>query len=310
MEKRIICGNEGLEVSIVGLGCNAFGNRIDESSTHHVINAAIESGINFLDTAESYGDGKSESYMGTGLRGKRNDIFIATKFGFTSSNVEGKNRGSSENIRTSVEMSLRRLKTDWIDLYQLHRPDEDTPVIETMGTLEDLVKEGKIRYYGCSYFTGKQMKEASESAKKQGFAGFMTAQNAWNILEREIEEDLIPVCESEDITILPYYPIARGLLTGKYKRNAEAPPGSRLEGNSYLDEANFDVIEKLEQYANDHGYDLLTLAISWLASQPVTASVIAGASKPEQSISNAASSRWKMNPENLSEISAIASGGE
>ena len=310
MEKRKICGNEGIEVSIVGLGCNAFGNRIDESSTHHVINAAIESGINFLDTAESYGDGKSESYMGTGLKGKRNDIFIATKFGFTSSNVKGKNRGSSENIRISIEMSLRRLKTDWIDLFQLHRPDEDTPIIETMGTLEELVKEGKIRFYGCSYFTGEQMKNAADEAKKEGFIGFMTAQNAWNVLEREIEEDLIPVCESENITVLPYCPIARGLLTGKYKRNTDAPTGSRLEGNSYLEEANFDIIEKLEQYAVDHGYDLLTLAISWLASQSVTASVIAGASKPEQSISNAAASRWKMTSENLAEISNIASSGE
>ena len=310
MEKHKICGEDGLEVSIVGLGCNAFGNRIDESSTHNVINAAIESGINFLDTAESYGDGLSETYMGTGLQEKRKNIFLATKFGFTSSNVEGKNRGSKENIKTSVEMSLRRLKTDWIDLYQLHRPDKDTPINETMGTLEELVQEGKIRYYGCSYFTGKEMTSAVDNAKKHNYTGFMTAQNAWNVLEREIEEDLIPVCESENITILPYYPIARGLLTGKYKRNKDAPSGSRLEGNSYLDEANFDVIEKLEIYAQDHGYDLLTLAISWLASHPVTASVIAGASKPEQSISNAASARWKMSTENLAEISDIASSGQ
>ena len=146
MDKRLICGNDGLEVSLVGLGCNAFGNRIDEASTHRVIDAAIDSGINFMDTAESYGDGKSETYMGTGLKGKRNHIFIATKFGFTKSNVPGKNRGSVENTRASVEMSLRRLQTDWIDLYQLHRPDDDTPVTDTMGVLEDLVKEGKIRY--------------------------------------------------------------------------------------------------------------------------------------------------------------------
>lgn len=307
MDKRLICGNDGLEVSLVGLGCNAFGNRIDEASTHRVIDAAIDSGINFMDTAESYGDGKSETYMGTGLKGKRNHIFIATKFGFTKSNVPGKNRGSVENTRASVEMSLRRLQTDWIDLYQLHRPDDDTPVTDTMGVLEDLVKEGKIRYYGCSYFTGEEMKSAVENAKEHNYTGFMTAQNAWNVLEREIEEDLIPVCESENITVLPYYPIARGLLTGKYKRNTDAPSGSRLEGNTDLEDADFDILENLESYAKDYGYDLLTLAISWLASQSITASVIAGASRPEQSISNALAADWKMTSENLADIDKIVS---
>ena len=307
MDKRIICGNDGLEVSLVGLGCNAFGNRIDEPSTHRVIDAAIDSGINFMDTAESYGDGKSETFMGTGLKRKRNHIFIATKFGFTKSNVPGKNRGSLENIRASVEMSLRRLQTDWIDLYQLHRPDDDTPITDTMSVLEDLVKEGKIRYYGCSYFSGEQMKNAAQEAKKENLMGFMTAQNAWNVLEREIEEELIPVCDSENITLLPYYPLAKGLLTGKYRRDADAPTGSRLEGNKDLEDTDFDILENLESYAKDYGHDLLTLAISWLASQTVTASVIAGASRPEQSISNALAAGWKMTPENLADIDKIVS---
>ena len=309
MDKRIIGGSDGIEVSLVGLGCNAFGNRIDEASTHQVMEAAIESGINFMDTAESYGDTRSETFMGTGLKGKRNQVFIATKFGFTKSNVVGKNRGSVENIRASVEMSLRRLNTDWIDLYQLHRPDDETPIVETMSALDDLVKEGKIRYYGCSYFSGDQLLNAVNESKKEGLMGFVTAQNAWNVLERDIEEHLIPVCNSENITVLPYFPIAKGLLTGKYKRGIDAPQGSRLAGNTDLEAADFDVLENLELYAENHGYDLLTLAISWLASQPVTACVIAGASRPEQSISNAAAARWKMTSQNLTEIDAIVSPG-
>ncbi|MED5579789.1 MAG: aldo/keto reductase [Nitrospinota bacterium] len=307
MDKRIIGGSDGIEISLVGLGCNAFGNRIDETSTHQVIESAIESGINFMDTAESYGDTRSETFMGTGLKGKRNQVFIATKFGFTKSNVVGKNRGSVENIRASVEMSLRRLKTDWIDLYQLHRPDDQTPIVETMSALDDLVKEGKIRFYGCSYFSGDQLLNAVKESKREGLMGFITAQNAWNVLERDIEEYLIPVCNSENIPILPYFPIAKGLLTGKYKRGIDAPSGSRLSGNKDLENVDFDILENLESYAENHGYDLLTLAISWLASQSVTASVIAGASRPEQCISNTAAARWKMTSQNLSEIDAIVS---
>jgi len=307
MEKRIIGGSDGIEISLVGLGCNAFGNRIDETITHQVIEAAIESGINFMDTAESYGETRSETFMGTGLKGKRNQVFIATKFGFTKSNVVGKKRGSVENIRVSVEMSLRRLKTDWIDLYQLHRPDDETPIVETMSALDDLVKEGKIRFYGCSYFSGDQLLNAVKESKREGLMGFITAQNAWNVLERDIEKYLIPVCDSENIPILPYFPIAKGLLTGKYKRGIDAPSGSRLSGNKDLENVDFDILENLESYAENHGYDLLTLAISWLASQSVTASVIAGASRPEQCFSNTAAARWKMTSQNLSEIDAIVS---
>jgi aryl-alcohol dehydrogenase-like predicted oxidoreductase len=305
MEKRNIGGIGGLEVSLVGLGCNAFGGRVDEKGTHVVMDAAIDVGIDFFDTAETYGGGESETFMGSGLKGKRDKVFLASKFGFGHSHVEGKKRGSAENIRVALDQSLTKFQTDRIDLYQLHRPDPDTPVAETMGALEDFVTAGKIRYYGCSFFTGAEMQEAVDEAQRAGLRGFVTAQNAWNVLEREIEADLIPVCEAKGIGLLPYYPIAKGLLTGKYQRGNAAPAGSRLAGDQYLADADFDLLERLEGYAKDHGHALLTLAISWLAAQPSIASIISGASKPEQLAANAASAGWKMTSENLKEIDAI-----
>lgn len=302
MERRRIGGDGGLDVSLVGLGCNAFGKRVDEKGTHAVIDAAIDAGIDFFDTAESYGGGESERFMGTGLKGKRDRVFLATKFGNTITHIDGKKRGSPENIRAAIDKSLRKLQTDWIDLYQLHRPDYETPIEVTIGALEDLVSEGKIRYYGCSYFTGDQMQAAVDEAKRLNAKGFVTAQNAWNILERGIEGDLIPVCEENDVTVLPYYPIAKGLLTGKYKRGQDAPEGSRLTDDADLKHADFDRLESLEAYACDHGYSLLALAMSWLAVQPVTASIIAGGSKPEQMTANAAAVSWKLTQENLREI--------
>jgi aryl-alcohol dehydrogenase-like predicted oxidoreductase len=307
MESKNIGGKNGLTAALVGLGCNAFGRRVNEAGTHAVMDAAIDAGINFFDTAETYGDGASERFMGSGLKGKRNKIVLATKFGFSKSHIEGKKRGSPENIRAALEGSLTALKTDWIDLYQLHRPDPDTPIGETMGALEEQVTAGKIRFYGCSFFTGAEMKLAIDEAARKNLNGFVTAQNAWNVLERDIEADLIPVCEANGIGLLPYYPIARGLLTGKYRRDAEAPAGSRLAGDATLADADFNRIEKLETYANDHGHELLTLAMSWLAAQPSIASIIAGASRPEQMLMNAAAVSWKLTPNNLAEIDAIVS---
>jgi len=305
MNKRMIGGENGLEVSLVGLGCNAFGRRVDEKGTHVVLDAAIAAGIDFFDTAETYGDGDSELFMGTGLKGRRDKVILATKFGHTISHVQGKPKGSPENVRFAVDQSLSKLQTDWIDLYQQHRPDPDTPVLETMGALEDLVSAGKIRYYGCSYFSGLEMQAAVDAAQKAGLKGFVTAQNAWNMLQRDIEVDLIPVCETNGIGVLPYYPIAQGLLTGKYKRGSDAPLGSRLAGHDNLATANFDLLERLEEYARDHGYDVLTLAVSWLAAQPSIASIICGASKPEQMAANAAAVRWDLSAANLNEIDVL-----
>ena len=308
MDRRIIGGTGGLSVSLVGLGCNAFGKRVDEKGTHAVMDAAIDAGIDFFDTAESYGGGNSETYMGRGLKGKRDKVFLTSKFGNTIVHIDGKNRGSSENIRAALDKSLAKLQTDYIDLYQLHRPDYGTPIVDTMGALEDLVTEGKIRYYGCSYFTGVQMQEAVDEARRSGLRGFVTAQNAWNVLQRDIELELVPVCEASGITVLPYYPIAKGLLTGKYLRGKSAPAGSRLAGDADLENADFDRLERMDTYARDHGYDLLTLAMSWLASQPVAASIIAGGSKPEQMAANANAIQWKMTAENLREIDAVVAG--
>ncbi len=193
MDKRIIGGERGLKVSLVGLGCNAFGGRVEEKGTHAVIDAAIDAGIDFFDTAETYGGGNSELFIGTGLKGRRDKMFLATKFGHSRSHVEGMPKRSPESIRVAVEQSLKKLQTDRIDLYQQHRPDPETPALDTMGALEDLVAAGKIRFYGCSFYSGAQMQEAVDAAKKAGLKGFVTAQNAWNMLEREIEVDLIPV---------------------------------------------------------------------------------------------------------------------
>ena len=308
MERRNIGGPDGLSVSLVGLGCNAFGGRVDEKGTHAVLDAAIDAGIDFFDTAESYGATKSESFMGTWLKANPGKAIVASKFGINHSNVAGKPPGSAENVKVSCDLSLKRLQVDCIDLYQLHRPDPQTPVGETMGALEDLAKEGKIRLYGCSGFSGAQMQEAVDSAKGAGQRGFVTAQNPWNMILRDIEQDLVPVCEANGITILPYYPIAKGLLTGKYRRDATAPAGSRLEGMSDLDTADYDLLERLEAYAKDNGYDLLTLAMSWLAAQQVICSIITGGSKPEQMASNADAVRWTLTAANLAAIDAILAG--
>jgi aryl-alcohol dehydrogenase-like predicted oxidoreductase len=305
VETRKIGGEGGLDVSLVGLGCNAFGKRVDEKGTHAVIDAALEAGITFLDTAETYGGGLSETFIGTALKGRRDKVVLTTKFGHSKSFVEGKSKGSPENIRFAVEQSLKNLQTDYLDLYQQHRPDTETPVGDTMGALNDLVEEGKIRYFGCSAYTGGQMQEAVDVAKAAGYQRFVTAQNPWNMLMRGIEDDLIPVCDANGIGLLPYYPLAKGLLTGKYTKGAEAPAGSRMEGDSDLADADFGLLERLSNYAKDHGYDLLTLAISWLAVQPSMACVISGASKPEQLASNVAAAGWKLTPAQLDEVDAI-----
>ncbi len=314
MDRRNIGGqgglrSGGLDVSLVGLGCNAFGARVDEKGTHAVIDAALAAGIDFLDTAENYGEGNSEVFIGSALKGRRDRVLLATKFGLRASHIAGKPRGSPENIRFAVEQSLRKLQTDRIDLYQLHRPDPETPIAVTMGALEDLVRAGKIRFYGCSYFTGAQMREAVDAAKAAGLRGFVSAQNEWNILQRDIEADLIPVCEAEGIALLPYSPLAKGLLTGKYKQGSPPPAGSRLANDAAtLASADYTRLGRLEAYARDHGYDLLTLAISWLAAQPSMGCIISGASRPKQLAANAAAARWKMTARNLKELDGVLAG--
>lgn len=306
MDTRRIGGEDGFDITLVGLGCNAFGRRIDEAASRAVIHAALDCGVTFFDTAEGYGGGLSEAFIGRALEGRRHEVVLATKFGLIDSHVAGKGCGSRANAFAAVEKSLRRLRTDCIDLYQLHKPDPATPIAETLQALDDLTAAGKIRLYGCSNFSVAQLREAIDVARASGLRGFVTAQNAWSVLDRDIEGDLVPVCAAHGIGILPYYPLAQGLLTGKYRRGETPPAGSRLAGGGALARADFAVLERLEDFAARRGYDLLTLAVSWLASHPVTASVIAGATRPDQLPRNAASARWKMTAEDLATIDGFA----
>lgn len=296
---------ETMQVSLVGLGCNAFGRRINEKESIAVVHAALDAGITFFDTAESYGDGKSETWLGKGLGARRKDVVVATKFGWGRLHAPGKGGGSRANIEKAVEGSLKRLGTDWIDLFQLHKPDSSTPIAETLDALDELVKAGKVRYVGCSNFSGAQLAEAAQVAAARKRMPFVTAQNEYNVLDRAIEGDLLPVCRANGVRILPYYPIARGLLTGKYHRGKAAPKGSRLEGA--LSGADFATLEALEAFASARGHTLLDLAMSWLGSMPETASVIAGATRPEQLAQNAAAASWRMTAEERSEIDRIVS---
>ena len=305
MERRRIGGEDGFDVPVVGLGCNAFGRRIDEQATRAVIHAALDAGVTFFDTAEAYGGGLSEEFIGRAIAGRRNEVILATKFGLNTSHIRGKGPGSRDNAFAAVDRSLRKLRTDRIDLYQLHRPDPATPVGETLGALNDLAKAGKIRLFGCSNFSAAQWREALDVARREELRCFVTAQDEWNVLERGIEGDIVPLCAKNGIGILPYYPLAQGLLTGKYRRGETPPAGSRLAGRGTPAHADFAMLEKLEAFATRRDFDLLTLAVSWLASQPVTASVIAGATRPEQLPANAAAARWEMTAEDFAAIDAI-----
>lgn len=313
MEFRTLGGAVGFDITVVGLGCNAFGRRLDEEASRPVIHAALDAGITFFDTAEIYGDGLSEEFIGRALEGRRDEVVLATKFGLRTLHVPGKGpgkgRGSRANAMAAVDKSLKRLRTDHIDLYQLHMPDPSTPIAETLEALSDMVTAGKIRLFGCSNFSAAQMREAIEIAGDARLRSFVAAQNQWSVLDRDIERDLVPVCAENGIGILPFYPLAKGLLTGKYRRDAPPPKGSRLASGGGLARADFDVLEALENFATGRGFDLLTLAVSWLVAQPTTASVISGASRPEQPARNVAAAGWKMMPEELAEIDRIVGRG-
>lgn len=300
-----------LHVSVVGLGCNNFGTRLDPAATETVVHAALERGITFFDTADSYGQGRSEQFLGRALAARRTDVFIATKFG---SSVEGQGGGASPAyVRKAADASLRRLRTDYIDLYQLHWPDPDVPITETLGALDELVREGKAREIGCSNFSVEQIQEA-ESTVKTGAARFVSVQNEYSLLQREPERGVLRVCEREGLAFLPYFPLASGLLTGKYRRGQPAPAGSRIsEGGRFADllsEPNLEVVEALIDFAESRGHTILDLAVSWLLSRPVVASVIAGATKPEQVRGNAAAAEWWLTDAELAEIDAIVGSSD
>ena len=297
MEYRQL-GDSGLTVSTVGLGCNNFGRRLDAARTDAVVNAAVDAGITLFDTADVYhGEhGFSEKLLGKALGDRRDEVVIATKFGGDMHGANGPDwgvRGSRRYIRKAVESSLQRLGTDWIDLYQLHVPDPVTPIEETLAALTELVAEGKVRYIGSSQFAAWQVVDADWAARTAGLEHFVSAQNRYSLLEREVEDELAPACEHLGLGILPFFPLSSGLLTGKYKRGETPPDGTRLATQpDRLTNADFDKIEALETFAAERDLSLIDVAIGGLAAQPAVASVIAGATTPEQIAQNVAAGLW------------------
>jgi len=294
-----------LEVSLVGLGCNNFGWRIDANASAAVVNAALDAGINFFDTADIYGAGASEEFLGRALGARRGSVLIASKFGMRMD--EQRHGARPEYVRRAVEDSLRRLGTDHIDLYQLHQPDLEVPIAETLGALDGLVRAGKVREIGCSNFSGDQLREAGQAARPGG-ARFVSLQNQYSMLHREPEADVIPECVRAGIAFLPYFPLANGLLTGKYRRGQALPEGSRARdgfGPKVFTDENLALVEALSQFAEARGHGMLELAVSWLVAQPAVASVIAGAKTPEQVKANAPAGGWRLTAEDLAAIEAI-----
>ncbi|MBB5133805.1 aryl-alcohol dehydrogenase-like predicted oxidoreductase [Thermocatellispora tengchongensis] len=303
-------GDSGLVVSAVGLGANNFGRRIDVEATRAVVDAALDAGITLIDTADIYGE--SEAFLGEVLQGRRDEVVLATKFGMDTRGANGPDWGartSRRYIRKAVERSLRRLRTDWIDLYQVHRPDPATPVEETLAALSELVREGKVRYIGSSNFAGWQVTDAEWVARTGGHERFISAQNEYSLLNRAIESDLTPALEHFGIGLLPYFPLAIGLLTGKYRRGEEPPPGTRLASRpEYITDERLNVVERLTAFAEREGVTLLDVAFGWLLAQPQVSSVIAGATRPEQVKANAAAGAWRPDERALAEIDQITKG--
>jgi aryl-alcohol dehydrogenase-like predicted oxidoreductase len=296
-------GDGGPEVSVVGLGTNNFGGRCDLEQTRAVIEAALDEGITLFDTADIYSQGKSESYIGEVLEGRRDRVVLATKFGSEMEGAPDLAPGSRAYIRWAVEGSLERLRTDVIDLYQLHKPDPTTPVAETLEALNELVVEGKVRWIGSSNFDAAMIEEADRIARERGFARFVSAQNHYSFLHREAEDEILPACERLGIGQLPYFPLASGLLTGKYSRGEEAKEG-RLAGREIKGE-DFDRVDALQRYADERGISLLDVAVGGLLAMPAISSVIAGATRPEQVRANVAAGAWEPTPDDLAALNAL-----
>jgi aryl-alcohol dehydrogenase-like predicted oxidoreductase len=306
-----------LEVSAIGLGCNNFGRRVGLDATRAVVDAALDAGVDFFDTADVYGGpdkGASETLLGEVLEGRRDRVVLATKFGNDMEGANGEEagpRGSRAYIRQAVEASLRRLRTDRIDLYQYHRPDGETPIAETLGALDELVREGVIRAAGLSNFGAGALREAAAAVERDGLTGFVSLQNEYSLLEREAERDVLPECERLGVGFVPYFPLAHGLLTGKYRRGEAAPEGTRLADRAQVaDAATFDRLEQLDAYARERGLTPLDVAVGGLLAEPVVASVIAGATRPEQVRANATAARWQPDAEDRAQLDAIFPPGD
>jgi aryl-alcohol dehydrogenase-like predicted oxidoreductase len=299
-------GDSEIEVSVVGLGCNQLGRRVDLEGTRALVDAALDSGVTFFDTADIYGGaGRSEELLGEALEGRRDGVVIGTKFGMDMGDGKGP-RGSAGYIRGAIDASLRRLRVDVVDLYQYHEPDGVTPIAETLGALDELVRAGKVRAIGCSQFDARQLDEAARVAREQRYAHFVSVQEEYSLLRRGADEELVPACERLGVSLIPFFPLARGLLTGKYRRGEPAPEGTRLAGSGEVaDDADFDVIERLQRFAEERGLTLLDVVIGGLAAQPRVASVIAGATKPEQVRANARAGRWKPAADDLAALNEL-----
>ena len=296
--EQIALGDSGLTVSRVGLGCNNFGGRIGLDETRAVLEAALDAGVTFLDTAEAYGNGgDSERFIGEVLDGRRDEVVLATKFGWGSETGDG----SPASVGKAIDGSLERLRTDHVDLYYLHKPDPSTPVADTLATLDELVRAGKARAIGCSNFSAAQLAEADRIAHELGTARFTVLQNHYNLLRRDDDADVLPLSRELGVAYIPYFPLASGLLTGKYRRGEPAPAGTRLEGREIEDE-RYDRIEALTAFAEARGRSLHELAIAALASTPGVGSIIAGATKPEQVRANAAAASWRLTSDDLSAL--------
>ena len=308
MEYRQL-GNAGVRVSVIGLGTNQFGGVVDQQGVNTIIAGALDQGINFIDTADVYTQGRSEETLGVALKGRWDKVVLATKVRGKMGDGPNDQGASRYHILNGVEASLRRLQSDHIDLYQIHNWDATTPIEETLRVLDDLVRSGKVRYVGASNFAAWQLARANLLAEIRGWAPFVTIQPHYHMLERAIEQELIPYCNAYKVGILPYFPLAGGFLTGKYRRGESAPAGSRGERSpyvqKYMTDANYAKIEQLEAWARERGHTLGELAHAWLLAQPQISSVISGATKLEQVQTNAKAADWKLTPEELAEVNAL-----
>ena len=310
MERRSL-GKSGIQASLVGIGCNNFGMKIDLGASRAVINAALDAGITFFDTADMYGNTQSEDFIGQTLGPHRKDVVLATKFGGVAWMQKSKEKWADRTyIVKALEASLQRLRTDYVDLYQYHFPDPKTPLEETLAALDQLVRQGKVRAVGCSNLSGVQIAEATAKSQDHKTVNFATAQNEWSLLKRDAERDVIPACDQYGLGQLPYFPLASGMLTGKYQRGKELVAGSRLATLDFFkglaSDDNFTKVEALQAFAEKRGHTILELAMSWLASHPCVSSVIAGATTPEQVRANAAAATWKLSAEELAEVDKLA----
>jgi len=309
MEYRKL-GNSGLKVSEIGLGGNPFGWWADEETSISIINHALEQGINFIDTADAYDRGNSETWIGKALKGKRDRVIIATKFGIPMGETPNQRGGSRYYILKAVDASLKRLQTDYIDLYQMHFPDPSTPIEETLRALDDLVKSGKVRYIGCSNFAAWQLCEALWTSRVNSLHSFVTVQPQYNLLYRQIEKELVPCCQAYGTGVIPYSPLAGGFLTGKYHKDEEFPPDGRLSAPDtpyariFTDE-NWEKLVKYQSFASERGHTMGELAIAWLLSKPYISTIIAGGRKTEQVSANVSAAEWRLTPEETAEVETL-----